>query len=52
MHNAMTQLARAMAILGATVLVLLILMVCLSVLGRELNSLLNYDAAKSAAAAR
>lgn len=49
MHNAMTRLARAMAILGATVLVLLILMVCLSVLGRELNSLLNSDAVQGAA---
>lgn len=48
MHQAMTRLARAMAVLGALVLVFLILMVCASVLGRELNSFLNSDAVQAA----
>ena len=37
MHTAMLRLAQGMAVLGGSVLTLLILMTCLSILGRELG---------------
>lgn len=43
MHIAMTRLAQAMAILGATVLCFLIVMTCISIIGRELNATANQD---------
>ena len=43
MHNIMTKVAQGMAILGALVLSFLIVMTCVSVLGREVNSFLNSD---------
>lgn len=41
MHRAMNYLARKMAILGGIVLALLIILICLSVLGRTLNGVLH-----------
>lgn len=41
MHRFIERLARAMALLGGLVLTLLILMICVSVLGRSLNTLLH-----------
>ncbi|MBX2881207.1 MAG: TRAP transporter small permease [Granulosicoccus sp.] len=41
MYHLLTRVASAMAILGALVLSFLIIMTCVSVLGRELNSVLN-----------
>lgn len=41
MHGFMTSLARFMAVLGGLVLTALILMICASVLGRALNTLLH-----------
>lgn len=43
MHQTMTRIAQVMAILGALVLSFLIVMTCISVVGRELNSFLNSD---------
>jgi len=41
MHRLMTSLARFMAVLGGLVLTALILMICVSILGRALNTLLH-----------
>lgn len=41
MHGLMTRLARVLAILGGIVLSGLVLLVCLSILGREVQGLLN-----------
>ncbi len=41
MHRFIERLARAMALLGGLVLTLLIVMICVSVLGRSLNTLLH-----------
>jgi tripartite ATP-independent transporter DctQ subunit len=41
MHRTMDKLARAMAILGGIVLVLLIILTCVSVLGRGLNTVFH-----------
>lgn len=41
MHRALIRIAKSMAIVGALVLSFLIVMTCVSVLGRELNALLN-----------
>ena len=49
MHRAMTRLAQTMAVLGSLVLVFLILMTCVSVTGRELNSFFNADLMQTAA---
>ncbi|SEP82426.1 Tripartite ATP-independent transporter, DctQ component [Thalassovita taeanensis] len=43
MQRFMTGLARAMAVLGGVVLTLLILLTCVSVIGRTLNTLLHTD---------
>ena len=43
MHNTVNRLARAFAILGGVVLSALIVMTCLSIVGRSLNSLLHSD---------
>lgn len=43
MHSFFEKLSRLFAILGGLVLTVLIVMVCLSVLGRSLNSVLNGD---------
>ncbi len=43
MHRFMLRLAQAMAIAGGLVLSLLILLTCVSIIGRELNALLNGD---------
>jgi len=43
MHRWLIKIAKTMAILGALVLVFLIIMTCVSVIGRELNALLNSD---------
>ncbi len=42
-HKAACRIAETMAVLGALVLSFLILMTCTSVLGRELNAILNSD---------
>jgi len=47
MHLALVRIARIMAILGALVLSFLIVMTCVSVLGRELNALLNSSFAQT-----
>lgn len=47
MHLALTRVAKTMAILGALVLCFLIVMTCVSVLGRELNALLNSSFAQT-----
>lgn len=44
MHTHVTRLARAFAILGGLVLTALIVLTCLSIVGRSLNSLLHSDA--------
>lgn len=49
MHNIVTKLARLFAILGGLVLSTLIIMTCLSIIGRSLNSLLHSDFVKSLA---
>jgi len=49
MHQFMTRLSQLMAILGATVLSLLILMTCISIVGRETNAFLNQDFMQNAA---
>ncbi len=41
MHRFMTSLARSMAVLGGIVLTAVILMICISVIGRALNTLLH-----------
>ena len=51
MHIAMTRAAQAMAILGGTVLCILILITCVSIVGRELNSFLHSDAVQAMAPA-
>ena len=50
MHRAVTALARLMALLGGIVLCALILMVCVSILGRSLNGVLHSDWMQSVAA--
>lgn len=47
MHRFFTGLSRFFANLGGTVLTVLVLMVCLSVLGRSLNSMLHGDLLQS-----
>jgi len=47
MHLALIRVAKTMAVLGALVLSFLIVMTCVSVLGRELNGLLNSSFAKT-----
>jgi len=47
MHRYMTGLARALAVIGGTILTLLILLTCVSVIGRSLNSVLNSDAVQT-----
>lgn len=47
MHSALIRVAKIMAVLGALVLSFLILMTCISVLGRELNALLNSSFAQT-----
>ncbi|MGR3502272.1 TRAP transporter small permease [Pseudaestuariivita sp.] len=42
MHKAMMTLAQVMAILGGLLLTALILLVCLSILGREMNGVLHW----------
>ena len=49
MHVAMIRLAKGMAVLGALVLSFLIVMTCISVLGRELNAVFNSDLMQSLA---
>lgn len=49
MHNAMMALARLMALLGGCVLTLLILLTCVSVLGRSLNGIFHSDLMESIA---
>ena len=48
MHKAIDRLARLFAILGGVVLCALIVMTCLSIAGRSLNSLLHSDFLQSA----
>jgi len=43
MHGYMERVARGFALLGGAVLTSLILLVCLSVLGRSANSVLHSD---------
>ena len=43
MHNFMNRLARAMAIMGGIVLSAIIILVCISVIGRRINTLLHTD---------
>ncbi|MEZ5673742.1 MAG: TRAP transporter small permease [Thalassovita sp.] len=47
MHQFMNKLARFMAILGGIILTLLILLTCVSVVGRTLNTILHSGAAQS-----
>ncbi|MEO0751665.1 MAG: TRAP transporter small permease [Pseudomonadota bacterium] len=47
MHKAVLTLARAMAVLGGTVLTGLVLLTCVSVAGRVLNGVLHGDLAQS-----
>jgi TRAP-type C4-dicarboxylate transport system permease small subunit len=47
MQGFMEKLSRVFAVLGGIVLTVLIVMVCLSILGRSLNSLLNGDLLQS-----
>ena len=47
MHGFMEKLSRLFALLGGIVLTALILMVCLSIIGRSLNSVLNGDLVQS-----
>ncbi|MGC1498258.1 MAG: TRAP transporter small permease [Sulfitobacter sp.] len=47
MHRFVDKLSRVFAVLGGIVLALLIVMVCLSILGRSLNSVLNSDLIQS-----
>jgi TRAP-type C4-dicarboxylate transport system permease small subunit len=49
MHRFITTLARGMALLGGAVLGALVIMTCLSILGRQLNSLLHTDLVQSVA---
>ena len=49
MHRFMLRLAQVMAILGGIVLVALIMLTCASVLGREVNALLQTDFVEGAA---
>lgn len=54
MHRFFTGLSRLMAILGGSVLTLLILLICVSILGRSLNTILHgplFDGALSGVAA-
>ena len=48
MHRFMLRLAQVMAVLGGIVLVVLILMTCVSVFGREVNSFVQGDFAEAA----
>ena len=48
MYRVMDRLARVFALMGGAVLGLLILLTCLSILGRSLNSVLHGDAVQSA----
>lgn len=47
MHSLVEKLARLTALLGGVVLVLLILLICASVIGRSLNGVLHSDAIQS-----
>ena len=49
MHRFMMGIARLMALLGGTVLSLLIILTCLSIVGRELSSFLHSDFAEGVA---
>lgn len=49
MHIIVTRLARAFAIVGGVVLSALIIVTCLSIIGRSLNSVLHSDLAQSLA---
>ena len=48
MHHSVVLIARVMAVLGALVLSFLIVMTCVSITGRELNSFFNSDAMQAA----
>ncbi|KIT14988.1 TRAP transporter small permease [Jannaschia aquimarina] len=52
MHRFFLTLARAMALAGGAMLLLLILMTCVSILGRELNEILQADGLRSSAIGR
>ncbi len=47
MHKIITRLARAFAILGGLVLSLLVILTCLSIVGRSLNTVLHSDFAQA-----
>ncbi len=47
MHSFINKLSRLFAVLGGIVLTILIVMVCLSILGRSLNSMLNGELMQS-----
>ena len=47
MQSFMEKLSRVFALLGGIVLIILIVMVCLSILGRSMNSILNSDILQS-----
>ena len=48
MHHFVVRIAKLMAVLGALVLGFLVVMTCVSIVGREVNSFLNSDAAQAA----
>lgn len=48
MHSIMDRVARALALLGGGVLVVLVVLTCLSIIGRSLNGLLHSEALQSA----
>lgn len=48
MYRVMLRMAQAMAVAGGLVLTVLILLTCASILGRELNAVLNGDAVQAA----
>lgn len=49
MHRFISTLARGMALLGGTVLASLVIMTCLSILGRQANTLMHMDLVQSLA---
>lgn len=49
MHRFISTLARGMALLGGAVLAALVVMTCLSILGRQVNTVLHMDAVQSLA---
>lgn len=49
MHRFISTLARGMALLGGTVLAALVIMTCLSILGRQANTLMHMDLVQSLA---